>query len=506
MAHIGMREDHDACGMPKLVLQSADLAPVDQLLWSVWGFCVLEAFPEAELCLDEQVVDDELLGFLSDLSASCKVRLNTYSAVEPKPNENFGVVSSAGVVSQRLLGAVSTLHVYPNTNTGPDVLAPDRFWDAELMPRFRQRALALAGKLPDRAARTQVQARLDGLAESRRPVSLISSVFKADRFLGHFLKNCAELVGYRDIEHWLIRPGSPGGEHVALLDHARCWPGAIYLNLKHDPGLYETWNLGCCLSQGGMISSANVDDRRHPEQVSRLSSALADNRWADLASCALRVTDVANQDWDDWAAGEVFYAEDTEGEYGSQDLIRHVKDKPTPRNLPHCMPVWRRSLHGLHGFFNEQQYGPSADWEFWLRCAEAGSRYYRTPEPLGLYLKREDSFWRRDPAARRFDERVLARYGAAHSVSGSRQWPFAFAPLGRSDSFFSDRELVQRMAKPGPFGGHAGHSGRTGSLSTNRGRLCRAILRPADGCGRSAHHAAWGCRGRDVRASATIDR
>ncbi|NDY95301.1 glycosyltransferase [Wenzhouxiangella limi] len=75
------------------------------------------------------------------------------------------------------------------------------------------------------------------------------------------------------------------------------------------------------------------------------------------------------------------------------------------------MPLWRRGLHGLRGFFNEAQYGPSADWEYWLRCADGGSRYYHTPEPLGLYLKREDSYWHQDPSARRFDQVILARYG-----------------------------------------------------------------------------------------------
>jgi len=75
------------------------------------------------------------------------------------------------------------------------------------------------------------------------------------------LANSTELVGYRDAEHRLLRPGSPGGEHPALLAHVKRWPGAVYLNLETDPGLYETWNLGCCLGRGRVLSNAKVTRR-----------------------------------------------------------------------------------------------------------------------------------------------------------------------------------------------------------------------------------------------------
>lgn len=380
---------------------------VDQLLWSVWGFCVLEASTGGELVLID--APQGLAKALADMASSSAVDVRTGQGTEVQSHQRFAAVSSAGVVTSALLVSARTLHVYP---TSPlDALALEWFFDARWLAHFRARATTIGAEVLNSSDVGGVVEALARICSWQPELSLVSSVFQADRFLDHFLVDCAGLGGYREAEHWLIRPGSPDGEHLALLAHAKRWPGAVYLNLEADPGLYETWNLGCCLARGHLLSSANVDDRRHSEHLQRLSSVLKARPWVDLANAALRVTGERNQNWADWSDGPVFFAEGTACEYSGADLVREVDGKRRPRNLPHCMPLWRRALHGLRGFFNEAQYGPSADWEYWLRCAEAGSRYYRIPEALGLYLQRTDSYWRQDPTARRFDERILARYG-----------------------------------------------------------------------------------------------
>ena len=53
-------------------------------------------------------------------------------------------------------------------------------------------------------------------------------------------------------------------------------------------------------------------------------------------------------------------------------------------NPPHCMPMWRKSLHERHGFF-EEKYRSASDWEFWLRCTLEGVEMKKINKPLGLY-------------------------------------------------------------------------------------------------------------------------
>jgi hypothetical protein len=46
--------------------------------------------------------------------------------------------------------------------------------------------------------------------------------------------------------------------------------------------------------------------------------------------------------------------------------------------------MWRKSLHDKFGYF-EEKYRSASDWEFWLRCAFGGSKFYKLNKPLGLY-------------------------------------------------------------------------------------------------------------------------
>ena len=392
----------------KLNVAVNDLAPVDQLLWLVWGLCVLDGLDGGELRVDVQGLHQGIVAGIEGLEASGRVATRRAPVNEPARSEHFAAVSSAAVVSPALMRFARQVFVRPSD--GLAVLDPAWYWDQAWMRRFRERVLVLGEACLDVSEQAQLKDSLNAIRPAACRVSLVSSVFKADRFLQHFLSNCSELAGYREMEHWLIRAGSPGEEHAALLAHARSWPGAVYLNLRKDPGLYETWNLGCCLARGRYLSNANVDDRRHPEQVERLIAVLSESPEADLASAVLRVTTQANQDWNDWSTGDRFYSEIKAGTYRLPDLIGEVGGMIRSRNVPDCMPVWRRALHGFRGFFNESQYGPSADWEYWLRCAANGSCYHHLTEELGMYMNRIDSYWHGNPQAEKFDGRILDRY------------------------------------------------------------------------------------------------
>jgi hypothetical protein len=55
------------------------------------------------------------------------------------------------------------------------------------------------------------------------------------------------------------------------------------------------------------------------------------------------------------------------------------------------MPIWRKSLHDEHGYFNEEKYGTSADWAFWLECAKHGKTFCLVPELYSQYYINEQS-------------------------------------------------------------------------------------------------------------------
>ncbi|VFM99307.1 MAG: Glycosyl transferase family 2 [Candidatus Kentron sp. G] len=216
-------------------------------------------------------------------------------------------------------------------------------------------------------------------------VSLISSVFRGDEFLDGFLANMAALEGYGQCEHWLIRAASPGDEHARLVAHVRAHPAAVYVNLSQDPGLYEVWNLGVRLATGRYLSNANIDDRRAPGQLARLQQVLQRHPEVSVASTPLRLSSQKNSSWEQSAACPVWPAGVGEQVYGAALLFRETPQGLAPRNLPHCMPVWRRGVHAFVGEFDERRYGSSADWAFWLKAAHRGVQFHIGGQALGVY-------------------------------------------------------------------------------------------------------------------------
>lgn len=306
------------------------------------------------------------------------------------PHDAFAAASSSEALSRKLLHNVSHWLIAPQQ-------APQRV-DAWLHTALQPSGLV---------------ARL-GLQPVRRGCTLVSSVFKADDYLTGFLHNTAELQGYADTEHLLVRPGSPGAEHAALLAHARTHPGAVYINLPRDPGLYAVWNLGCRLASGRYISNANVDDRRAPDQLTHLAQLLNSTPAAVVASTALRVSQQKNLGWAESGQCKVWFGQLGSGLLGGADLFARRGGQWVSHNAPHCMPLWRRSLHGWAGEFNQRRYGASADWALWLSAASGGARFAVSPEAKGLYLQDDSTFWRRENASgavQRHEAHVLADFG-----------------------------------------------------------------------------------------------
>jgi hypothetical protein len=235
-------------------------------------------------------------------------------------------------------------------------------------------------------------------------------VYAGDEFIDGFLANCEALEGYEDCQHLLMRPASPGQESQQLLSHVRRFPNTVYLNLEQDPGLYEVWNLGARLATGRYLSNANIDDRRAPGQLKYLEAVLTEYPQVDVASTALRVSRQKNLAWEHAGDCPVMLDGGRDRVYSSAELFQYSTDGLVARNLPHCMPLWRRTLYARIGAFDEARYGPSADWALWLRAGRSGALFHFSTQPMGLYLNDVDSYWRRSEAGRQADARIVFEF------------------------------------------------------------------------------------------------
>lgn len=404
---------------------TVDLYDCDAVATAMWLY-FLAAFIENERETTGRktaVVSSNIegaLGFVPDGHFQRRFRWVSYSVVPPalRKTETYAVIASDHALTRRLLSQTFRVHIQPKE--APSVSEPVE----------RSGAIFGVDEVVAGASRDDLASVYDyfqGRQVDLEPrATLITSIFDGDRYLAQFLANSAALDGYDACEHLLIRAGSPGNEHADLVAHVAEHPGAIYLNLATDPGLYEVWNLGVQLARAPYLSNANLDDRRAPEQLERMCRVLDEWPDVDVASSPLRISYVANTDWSDVSDAHLMFGDVPAGRYVGRDLLRYDGKRLRSRNLPHCMPVWRRELHARLGFFDEARFGPSADWEFWLRAGRWGAQFHFSGEPLGAFLRTPDSYWQQGSGGFDYDRRIAAFYRGLWDGTGDafpEPWP-----------------------------------------------------------------------------------
>jgi hypothetical protein len=254
------------------------------------------------------------------------------------------------------------------------------------------------------------------LAQMPPKVSIICSLFRADDFVDAFLDDLCRQTAFDQCELLLYDVADshrePARVGAAISAYAELYPNIVWRQVERDPGLYEIWNTAIRNARGRYIAMACVDDRRSPEFLRRLLVELETHPSADVACAVTLATHLPHERWEwhnafrTYSDGFNWQRSDTSSlgrrdEFGLEDLfLRDAVGKWIDADcLPHCMPMWRRSLHDRFGYFDEQSYGPIADWEFWVRCASEGTHFRLVREPLGLYWENPGSHNRRSPSA-----------------------------------------------------------------------------------------------------------
>ena len=134
------------------------------------------------------------------------------------------------------------------------------------------------------------------------------------------------------------------------------------------PTIYRAWNLGIENATGDYITNANSDDRLYPGSLTKMAKVLDENKKYAVV-------------------------------YGNQDIVDEIGGDPIQRYewmeggieelLNGCFlgpqPMWRKSLHEKHGLFDADMQ-VAGDYEFWLRLAKAGEKFFHLREVVGAYL------------------------------------------------------------------------------------------------------------------------
>lgn len=223
-------------------------------------------------------------------------------------------------------------------------------------------------------------------------ISVITSIFNGDQYIEGFLEDITKQTIFEDkCELILVNANSPGNEEVVINKYLQRYPNNIvYKRLDSDPGIYACWNIAAKMATGEFLTNANLDDRKAPDFLERLAKELVAKKEVDVAYAENKLTNSPNETWEKNTSKTNYPSE----EFSLDAMLRG--------NPPHCMPMWRKTLHDKYGYF-EEGYRSASDWEFWLRCAFGGVKMSKINRPLGLYYfnpkgmstNTEHSSWKR---------------------------------------------------------------------------------------------------------------
>ncbi len=255
-------------------------------------------------------------------------------------------------------------------------------------------------------------------------VTLITSMFRCADWLKICLDNITSQSAFSECEVLLFDCERNHELFIACYPYLVQHENIRYFRLKSDPGLYGVWNIGIQISEGCYIGNMNTDDLRSPYQIETLVCELESNLNVGIASTA--IVPYQKEDVDYISSLGLSFAHSTtlwpkqdeawftylQGCYTLNQLFKlDVSGKAIESQcIPHCAPLWKKSLHEALGFFNETFYSSAADWGFWCTVLSRGYQAFLSGQPYTYYFVNPSSYMRRDLAANEVTRKLCDAY------------------------------------------------------------------------------------------------
>jgi GT2 family glycosyltransferase len=238
-------------------------------------------------------------------------------------------------------------------------------------------------------------------------VSAIASLYKGGDYIEQFLENITSQSIFAHCELIIINADSPEDEFSTISRYMERFPNIVYHRTPTRIGIYEAWNLGVEMARGLYITNTNLDDLRRWDSFERQVEILE----------KFPFVDVVYQDF--------YYSFDGAASFDRTAAVGVQSKLPivTPYNLmrsnsPHNAPMWRRTVHDDVGLF-DASYRSAGDYDFWLRCIQAGKVFYKVNDPHVVYFVNPEGLSTR-PNTRGIEEANRATREHARQIISSR--------------------------------------------------------------------------------------
>ncbi|MCL4741561.1 MAG: glycosyltransferase [Phycisphaerales bacterium] len=202
----------------------------------------------------------------------------------------------------------------------------------------------------------------------------------------------------QNFEWLIVNDGSADAEALAGLDRFRAAdPRVRVVDLSRNSGPSAARNAGFAAARAELVFQLDADDLIEPTALEKLAWFLHSNP-------------------------HLSFAHGFEVGFDAQQYLYPLGFNNGPAFLRECLcgghaVMVRRDAHARVGGYDESIRGGMEDWEFWLRCADAGLWGATVPEYLSWYRRRENhgAAWENWDGAERqraFERRLRERFPA----------------------------------------------------------------------------------------------
>ena len=230
--------------------------------------------------------------------------------------------------------------------------------------------------------------------------AVICSLYRCEEYLPSFLRNLEGQSIFGHLEVYLVLVEPTELEATLLRKFAEKHPNVEIEIFETRITIYEAWNVAISKTSAPLITNMNVDDIRHSDSLRIQCYEMLDSPEIDVV-----YQDVyyVYQYLDEWEIIESIGLRSSLPDVTTSLLASGI-------NAPHNAPMWRRSLHGKIGQFDEK-YLSAADHDFWIRASSAGAVFKKSSHiHVAYYINPEGMSTKANSPGRTEGAAILARY------------------------------------------------------------------------------------------------
>jgi hypothetical protein len=205
-------------------------------------------------------------------------------------------------------------------------------------------------------------------------ITFITSLYKGEKYISNFLNNITNLDLFETTEVLMYNANSPENEFSIIEPYLEKFKNIKYIKLNKNYSPSEIHNFAITDSTGEFLTTSPVDDIREKNYIRTMIRNLINvDKEIVLVYGDTLQTNKENETFEKNSATSIY--EHSKEQFSNENMIK---------SLPGPMPVWRKSVHKIIGYYREDLKYP-IDWEMWLRMIKYNFKFKKINKIVGLY-------------------------------------------------------------------------------------------------------------------------